>query len=183
MNTIYSVWEGTYLPWPFCSFTSRNDLNHCFHAASCCCSSHERKELSNKQKKFTYSSWYFTGINRKLATWTIGHIPPSSIKAGRKSLFTSSLTWSTLFPVENPMYVKNTSKSNGPNMIPSSATFVATNRIDFGGSWSRNLISRSNPSYLQEQLKSFSYCIQPLFLETFQITDTKLTTSPSQQHA
>lgn len=136
-------------PWPFWSLKGWKALNHCFQGASSCCSIHDKKQLSNKQKMFTYNSWYLTGKNRKFTAWTTGHRPPSKIRAGRKSLFRSSFIWGTLFPVEKPMYVKNISKSSGPNRSPSIATLVVTNRKVFGRSRSRDLINWSKPSYLR----------------------------------
>lgn len=43
----------SYPPFSFCSFNRTMLFNHCFHAASSCCSIHERKQLSSKQKKLT----------------------------------------------------------------------------------------------------------------------------------
>lgn len=87
----------------FLSFVVTKEESHCFQGASSCWSTHDKKQLSNKQKVLTYRSWYLTGVNLKFATWTIGHIAPSRISAGRKSLFTSSFTCGRVFPEAKPM--------------------------------------------------------------------------------
>lgn len=51
----WEVVEELYHPSrPSFSFSKwRIDFTHCFQGASCCCSSHDKKQLSSKQKKLT----------------------------------------------------------------------------------------------------------------------------------